>query len=107
MEKCMHTKLEQFGRELKDNLLKEVSNNHRKIEEKLNQAMSGNMSYADKVINAPPPPPPWRNIHVPKETMDFRTIMKVTRNEELAEKSEKKQRECNIIIHCVKEDSSP
>ena len=55
----MHTKLEQFGKELKDNLLKEVSNNHRKIEEKLNQAMSGNMSYADKVINADPP---WRNI---------------------------------------------
>ena len=56
MEKCMHTKLEQFGRELKDNLLKEVNNNHRKIEEKLNQAMSGSMSYAYKVINTPPPP---------------------------------------------------
>ena len=99
MEKCMHTKLEQFGRELKDNLLKEVSNNHRKIEEKLNQAMSGNM-FADKVINADPPPPPPGKTYAPKETTDFRTIMKVARNEELAEESEKKQRECNIIIQC-------
>ena len=32
--------------------------------------------------------------------------MKVARNEELAEESEKKQRVCNIIIHSVKEDSS-
>ena len=103
MEKCMHTKLEQFGRELKDNLLKEVSNNHRKIEEKLNQAMSGNMSFADKVMNADPP---GETYHAPKETTDFRTIMKVARNEELAEESEKKQRACNIIIHGVKEDSS-
>ena len=32
--------------------------------------------------------------------------MKVARNEELAEESEKKQRACNIIIHGVKEDSN-
>ena len=43
---------------------------------------------------------------MPEETTDFRTIMKVARNEELAEESGKEQSACNIIIHGVKEDIS-
>ena len=67
-----------------ETLRKEVSNNHRKIEEKLNQAMRENRLYADKVINAELP---GETHHTPNEATDFRTI-NVARNEELAAVSE-------------------
>ena len=53
MKKCMHIKLELFRRELKETLLKEVSNNKR-----LNLVMNKNRYYAGKVINEESP---WGN----------------------------------------------
>ena len=73
-----------------------------KIDEKLNTILDQNKTYSASVKNSEPP-----GSDIPfKVNTDFRTIMKQTRNEELAEESEKKLRASNFIIHGMDEPSS-
>ena len=66
---------------LKESLLQELQENNKQIEDKLNQVMNVNMTYADAVKNMQTSgeTPPG-----PTEETDFRTIMLEARNEELA-----------------------
>ena len=104
LEELVDTKLEAVGKNLKDFLSKEVSENNKKINEKLDQVMKENRSYAESVKNIAPQS--GEILHKPIASLNLRTIIKETRNEELVEESEKKQRACNIIIHGVEENAA-
>ena len=99
----MHTKLEHFGKALKEMLLKEVSENNNKIDDKLTQVINESRSYAETVKNVKESA---ANPSIPETSVDFRTLMKEARDEELAEEGEQKRRVCNIILHGVKEPDS-
>ena len=102
MENCMKAKLENFGKTLKDTLLKEVNENNKRIEEKLNQVMQESKTYSETVKNTIGSGTAPTNI--PETSVDFRTIMKEAREEEITEEKEQKRRTCNIILHGVMEN---
>ena len=103
IENCMETKLEHFGKALKEMLFKEVKDNNKKMEEKINLMISENRSYAESVKDVKAS---QVKSSIPETKVDFRTIMKEARDEEIAEESEQKRRACNIILHGVKEDNA-
>ena len=103
LEGSMKKKLEQIGMCLKESLLKEVQENNKKMEEKLNQVMSLSNSYANTVKNIQASEKIQTSTNV---NTDFRTIMREARNEELVEEQEKRLRACNLIIHGVNESDS-
>ena len=102
MENCMKAKLENFGKTLKDTLLKEVNENNKRIEDKLNQVMQKSRTYSETVKNTKGSGTVPSNI--PETSVDFRTIMKEAREEEITEEKEQKRRTCNIILHGVTEN---
>ena len=103
LEGIMKEKLDQVEKTLKESLLAQVNENHKRIEEKLNEVMKQNKSYADvvkklEIVGDSLPKPP--------ENADLRSIIKEAKNEQLAEESDKKLRACNIILHGVNEAMS-
>ena len=69
----------------------------------VDKVMNENKTYAESVKNMQPS----SNIQCsPTDYIDFRTIMKEAKNEELAEESDKKLRKRNIMLHGVKEADS-
>ena len=99
-EDMMKNKLEEVGKTLKESLLREVRDNNKKIEEKMNEMMSENRSYAETVKNIKPSE---NCASKPDQNTDFRAIMMEARNDELADESDKKLRSSNIILHGVLE----
>ena len=106
-ETSLKTQLGQIESTLKESLLKVVSENNKKMEEKVNEAIGQNI-WCDKggtngressSIAYPMP-------LVPKP-IDFRLILNETKNEQLNEANDQKVRACNIIIHGVTEDPQP
>ena len=93
----MKNKLEEVGKTLKESLLREVRDNNMKIEEKMNEVMRENRSYAETVKNIKP------SENCAKPDQNIRAIMMEARNDELADESDKKLRSSNIILHGVLE----
>ena len=81
---------------LKESLLKEVQDNSKQNEEKLDKVVKENRSYAETGKNGEEHCSPTVN-------RDFRSILKDARNEELAEESDKELRSFNLIVHGVNE----
>ena len=105
LEDTMKTKLDQIGTSLKEFLLKELHENNKEIDEKMNIVMAQNRTYVESVQNTQPSGN-GETVFNPKTNTDFRSIMIETRNEELAEESEKKLRSPNQILHGVNEASN-
>ena len=95
-------KLREMEDNLKESILKEITNNSQQLDEKMNAVMDSASSYANAV-----------NKTTTKEnslsqfpcapTADLRTIIREDRNDQLAELAEQKQRACNFIVHGVPE----
>ena len=101
LEDSMNKKIDDIGKSLRETLLKEVQNSNTKIENKLNEVTK---TYAESLLQNAQPSSDQAS--TPTIATDFRTIMEVTRNEDLAEENEKKLRVCNLIIHGVNESTS-
>ena len=96
----MTKKLEQVGNVIKVSLLQQVHENNKKMEEKLNQVMTENKSYADTLK---------KNLFERDNQSnagcsDFRSIIKENKNDELITETERQLRVTNIIIHGVGEE---
>ena len=90
--------MEQIGENLMKNLLIELKDSEREMEEKLKHAVIQIKSYAESVGNTS-----QEKSQTPNKTyIDFRAIMEETNNAELAEEKEKKMCSKNLIIHGVK-----
>ena len=94
--------MEQLGENVMKNLLNELQDCKREMEEKLNHVMIQTKIYAESVQNTS-----QEKNQTPNGTnIDFRAIVEETKNVELVEKKERKLRSKNLIIHGVKESSS-
>ena len=94
--------MEQLGENLMKNLLNELQDSKREMEEKLNHVMIQTKSYIESVQNTSK-----EKNQTPKGTyIDFRAIMEETKNAEVVEEKEKKLCSKNLIIHGVEESSS-
>ena len=94
--------MEQLGENVMKNLLNELQDSKREMEEKLNHVMIQTKIYAESVQNTS-----QEKNQTPNGTnIDFRAIVEETKNVELVEKKERKLRSKNLIIHGVKESSS-
>ena len=80
--------MEQLGENIMKNLLNELQDSKREMEEKPNHASQEKNQTPNKIC-----------IH-------FRAIMEETKNPELFEEKEKKLRSKNLIIHVVQESFS-
>ena len=99
-ESAMKKRIDQVGDTLKESVSKQIEANNLEMEKKLNFVLAQNKSYSDSVKNIQTS----TGAAIPNTgATDFRSIMKETRNAELAEESEKKRRVCNFIIHGVDE----
>ena len=103
LENSMNKRIDLIGQTLKESLLKEVQSNNIQFENKFNEMMTQNRTYAESLKNIQPSAEPAT---IPTVVTNLRTIIEETRNEDLAEENEKKIRACNIIIHGVSESSS-
>ena len=84
------------------NLLNELQDSNREMEEKLNYVMIQTKSYAEPVQNTSQ----GKNQTPYGTYIDFCAIMEETKNAELVEEKEKKLRSKNLIIHGDEESSS-
>ena len=108
LEKCMKNELMLIGQSIKDSLVKEIQENNKIMEEKLN-------------LNKPPTRGPWytppaNNGDEEDDTepqpgsqhpavVDFRTIIQEQQKEQLNEVNDQRARARNIVIHGVAEDA--
>ena len=98
----MKKHVEKFRENLMKNLLNELQDSKREMEEKLNHVMIQTKSYIESVQNTSK-----EKNQTPKGTyIDFRAIMEETKNAEVVEEKEKKLCSKNLIIHGVEESSS-
>ena len=84
------------------NLLNELKNSKREMEEELNRVMIQTKSYAESVQNTSQE----KNQTSNGTYIDFRAIMEETKNVELVEEKEKELRSKNLINYGVEESSS-
>ena len=87
MEHMMIRKLEQIEKSLKESLLAEVSKNNKRLEDKLNEVINVNKSYAEIVRSSQIATNPMPTT---SENSDQRTIMREEQNEQLADETDKK-----------------
>ena len=84
------------------NLLNELQDSKREMEEKLNHVMIPTKSYAESVQYTS-----LEKNQTPSGTyIDFRAIMEETQNAEIVEEKEKKLRSKNLITHGAGQTSS-
>ena len=98
----MKKHMEQLGENLMKNLLNEIQDSKREMEEKLNHVMIQTKSYAQSVQNTSQE----KNQTANGTYIDFCAIMEETKNAELVEEKEKKLHSKILIIHGVEESSS-
>ena len=111
LEQAMTQKLQVVEQTLKETLLAEVNKNNRHLEEKLDQLIKDNKSYADTVKNFqtinPTHPSSYgkseQNEQSVVESVDLRKIMIDQKNDEKVEYAEREKRRKNFIIHGLEE----
>ena len=101
IEGSMKKHMEQLGEDLKKNLLNELQDSKREMEEKLNHVMIQTKSYAESVQNTSQE----KNQTPNGKYIDFRVTLEETKNTQLVEEKEKKLRSKILIIHGVEETS--
>jgi hypothetical protein len=85
--------MKEIGKSLEESLLKQVEQNNKQIEEKLNSIINQNQtykSYAEKVKD---------NV----EVSNLESIIKETKNDDLVQERERELRSANLIIYGVDE----
>ena len=93
------TKFEEVEKSLKLSILTEVDKCNKKFEEKIEEVVSINKSYAESVTNTEGSS--TTNRPAVTSPPDFRSIIREEENEKLADETDKKRRACNIIVHGV------
>ena len=105
----MKKQLEEIGKSIKESLLKEVQENNKQMEEKINNVMGQGFTPLEPVWNdCAFKDTQGKTVKMTPTTksMDLRAIMNETKNEQLNEANDLKLRACNFIIHGVKEGTS-
>ena len=95
----MKRELDSIEKVIKESLSREIQESNKQIEAKLNKVINKDITYTDMVRKEETPSVCQTK---PPEIEDFRSIMREAKNEELAEKNERKRRASNIILHDVK-----
>ena len=80
-----------------------MKENNIKLDKKLSEVVKQNETYANCVKNIETVAEGLPKQVNAIETPNLRTIMQETQNEQLAEQTDQRQRECNIIIHGIEE----
>ena len=105
LTQLMAKKFEEVETNLKKSILTEVGKSNKQLEEKFNEVVQTNKSYADALTNADPVIRTEGESTPIAAPRDFRTIMRLERNEQLAEEADKKERACNLVVHGVLENA--
>ena len=103
IEKTIESKIDRLGTCLKETLLEVVEDNNSKLENKLNEVLYAQRTYASAAQGSAERTPGQPNIpvnHAHAQNNDFRSIVRATKNEEL---KEIKLRSRNLILHGVPE----
>ena len=102
-EEVVKKKLKEVGKSLEASLLKRVEENNEHTEEEFNIVMNQSKTYDESIQNKQPSGETTSTV---TRNINLSTIMKETRNGELAEESVEKLRSCNFIIQGVNVASS-
>ena len=105
IEKTIESKIDRLGTGLKETLLEVVEDNS-KLENKLNEVLYAQRTYASAAQGSAEKTSGQPNIpvnHAHAQNNDFRSIVRAAKNEELAEEREIKLRSRNLILHGVPE----
>ena len=100
LEESMTTKIAQIGKELQNTFIKQVEENNKRLEEKIQVVVNQGKTFADIAKTTTQP-----NGNKITNTSCLRDIMGEAKNEELNEERDKQLRLKNLIIHGVKENS--
>ena len=106
MEENMKQLYNKIENKLEDMIHNKLSEGMRTIDKKLNDVVTSNKTYAEKVKESVIGCPNQHSttVNSPNNAEnDFRAIMKDARNEELVQEQERKERSRNLIIHGVPE----
>ena len=108
LEVCMIKELDQIGKTIKESILKEIHENNKEIEKKINKVMNQSVPYSTSVEGGSELRENSTTVKVtsPHKPVDLRSIMIETKNDQMAEVNDQKVRACNFIIHGVPEDST-
>ena len=98
IENLLDKKLENIAEKIKKSVLNELTDNSKNIDQKLNEVIDGNKSYAKSV----------KVSHIDKESnlkgaKEFKSILNDVKNEQLLEEKERLIRSKNLIIFGVAE----
>ena len=99
LTQLIEKKFEQVESNLKKSILAEVDKSSKQMEEKFSEVVQTNKSFVDAVKNSESNVAATQEENQTKKPLDFRTIMRDERNEQLADEAEKKQRGCNFVVH--------
>ena len=100
IEELLNSKLDQAVQNLKESVFKHVQTNNKQINDKLNQVLTQNRTYAESLSKIQSSGGTIGNISSTPEA-DLRSIMEHQKNQQLVEENDQKARSCNIIIHGV------
>ena len=103
LTQLIERKFEQVENNLKQSIFAQVDKSSKQMEEKFSEVVNANKSYVDAVKNADTNSGTVREPDPSETNVDFRTIMRDERNEQLADEADKKQRACNFVVHGVVE----
>ena len=93
LEKKILDKIQGIENHIEQTISKKLAENQKNIDEKINKVSE---SYADSVR---------RSNSTSEPTMDFRQIMRETKNEELVQQRQREARAQNIVIHGFPEEN--
>ena len=93
LEKKILDKIQGIENRIEQTISKKLAENQKNIDEKINKVSE---SYADSVR---------RSNSTSEPTMDFRQIMRETKNEELVQQRQREARAQNIVIHGFPEEN--
>ena len=106
IEKTIESKIDRLGTGLKETLLEVVEDNNSKLENKLNEVLYAQRTYASAAQGSAARTSRQPNIPVNlahAQNNNFRSTVRATENEELAEERDIKLRSRNLILHGVPE----
>ena len=92
-------KFEETQNNLKTVILTEVTKNNKQLEEKINEAVQMNKSYADTVTNMMSNEGIGVRAVPVVTNIDFRTEMREERSKQLADETDNQMRTSNFIVH--------
>ena len=101
LERIMGENLDQVEKNLKESLFLQVKENNKQINEKLNEVLEQNKTFADavKTVHTGNSAKPSLQNTTETQGVNFRQIIQESKNEELVQQKEREARSQNFIIH--------